>query len=71
MPYPTFALYNVVGAIAWVVLCAVAGYWFGDIPFVQKNFELVVLAIIALSVLPIVAELWKARRAARTATTTT
>jgi membrane-associated protein len=63
MRYSTFAVFNVVGAIAWVVVCAGAGFVFGDIPVVQKNFELVVLGIIGVSVLPIAVELWKARRA--------
>jgi membrane-associated protein len=70
MPYATFALFNVVGAVAWVVICSVAGFWFGDIPFVQKNFELVVLAIIGLSVLPLAVELVKARRAPPSSTPT-
>jgi membrane-associated protein len=59
MKYSTFATYNVVGAVAWVVICAVAGYFFGNIPFVKKNFELVVLGIIFVSVLPIVFEMGK------------
>jgi membrane-associated protein len=64
MPYATFALYNVVGAVAWVVICAGAGYFFGAIPVVKNNFELVVLGIIGASVLPIVVEIWRARRSA-------
>jgi membrane-associated protein len=71
MPYATFALFNVVGAIAWVSVCAGAGFFFGNIPVVQKNFELVVLGIIAVSVLPIVVEILRARRAARGPTTAT
>jgi membrane-associated protein len=63
MRYATFAVYNVVGAVAWVAICAGAGYVFGDIPVVQKNFELVVLGIIGFSVLPIVVEIARARRA--------
>jgi membrane-associated protein len=53
--------YNVVGGVAWVVICTVAGYLFGNLPFVQDNFSLVVLAIIFLSILPAVWEIWKAR----------
>jgi membrane-associated protein len=56
MPYRTFALYNVVGAVLWVSVCAGAGYLFGNIPVVKENFELVVLGIIGVSVLPIVYE---------------
>lgn len=69
MQYRTFATFNVVGAIAWVVICAGAGYFFGNIPVVKKNFELVVLGIIGVSVLPIVIELFKGWRAGRTSST--
>ncbi|MGD9904119.1 MAG: VTT domain-containing protein [Vicinamibacterales bacterium] len=62
MPYRTFAFYNVTGAIAWVGICVGAGYLFGNIPVVKDNFELVVLGIVAVSVLPIVVELVKVRR---------
>lgn len=61
MTYGKFMSYNVIGAVAWVVICTVAGYLFGNLPFVQENFSLVVLAIIFLSILPAVWELWKAR----------
>lgn len=56
MQYRRFFVYNVVGAIAWVMICTLAGYFFGELPFVKENFELVVLAIIFISVLPIVFE---------------
>ena len=62
MPYRTFAFYNVTGAVAWVGICVGAGYLFGNIPVVKENFELVVLGIVGVSVLPIVVELLKARR---------
>ncbi|SDX80127.1 DedA family protein [Hymenobacter psychrophilus] len=61
MQYTKFLSYNVVGAFLWVVLLTSAGYFFGLIPVVQKNFSLVVLAIIALSVLPVVWEFGKSR----------
>jgi membrane-associated protein len=67
MRYRTFALFNVVGAVAWVILCAGAGYFFGNFPIVKKNFELVVLGIIGVSVLPIAIEMWKGWRADRAA----
>ena len=63
MEYRTFAIYNVVGAVAWVCVCAIAGYFFGNIPIVKKNFEFVVLGIIAVSVLPIAWETFKSWRA--------
>jgi membrane-associated protein len=62
MSYSKFLSYNVVGALLWVILLTGAGYFFGTIPIVQKNFSLVVLAIIGLSVLPVVFEFIKSRR---------
>jgi membrane-associated protein len=56
MPYRSFMFYNVTGCVLWVGLCTGAGYLFGNIPIVKKNFELVVLGIVAVSVLPIVYE---------------
>jgi len=64
MDYPRFLYYNVVGGIAWVVICTLAGYFFGNIPVVKKNFELVVVGIVLVSVLPIAWELWASRRRA-------
>lgn len=52
MTYRKFLAYNVFGGILWVGICLGAGYCFGNIPFVQKHFSLVVLAIVILSVLP-------------------
>jgi membrane-associated protein len=57
MRYRTFVLYNIVGAVLWIGVCTVAGYLFGNIPWVKKNFEAVVVGIIVVSVLPIVAEI--------------
>ncbi len=57
MGYRRFVYFNVVGGIAWVAICSLAGYLFGELPFVKKNFELVVLAIIFVSVLPIAFEM--------------
>jgi membrane-associated protein len=62
MSYGRFMSYNVVGGTAWVLLCTLAGYLFGNLPFVQKNFSLVVLMIIVLSLLPGVWEIWQSRR---------
>ena len=62
MSYSKFLTYNIVGAVLWVGLFVPAGYFFGTIPAVQKNFTLVILAIVALSVLPIAIEAIKARR---------
>ena len=62
MTYAKFLVYNVVGGIIWIVLFVAAGYWFGNIPVVKRNFTLVIFVIIILSVLPAVFEYWRARR---------
>jgi membrane-associated protein len=62
MTYRTFAVYNVTGAILWVGICVGAGYLFGNIPVVKENFELVVIGIIAVSLIPLVIEVFKAWR---------
>ena len=62
MQYRTFAFYNVSGAILWVGVCFGGGYLFGNVPIVKNNFSLVALAIIALSLLPILFEFIKHRR---------
>jgi membrane-associated protein len=62
MSYPKFLTYNVVGAVIWVGLFVLGGYYFGNIPTVRQNFTLVILAIIAISVLPIVVEAVRSRR---------
>jgi membrane-associated protein len=63
MGYAKFLAYNVIGAVAWVLVCVLAGSWFGNLEVVRKNFELVLLAIIGISVLPMVIEFMRARRA--------
>ena len=62
MSYPRFILYNVTGAVLWVGLFVPLGYFFGNMPTVKENFSLVILAIIALSVMPIAVEAIRARR---------
>src|SRR5215211_3488576 len=61
MSYGRFLTYNVVGAVLWVGLFVLGGYFFGNLPIVRANFTLVILAIIAISVLPMVIEAIKAR----------
>lgn len=65
MTYATFAFYNVTGGALWVIVCVGAGYLFGNIRIVKENFELVILAIIGVSVLPMVIEFLRHRAAAR------
>jgi membrane-associated protein len=62
MSYSYFFSYNVFGGIVWVILFTFLGYFFGNIPFVKKNFELVIIAIILISVVPAIWEALKARR---------
>ena len=62
MSYPRFLTYNVVGAVLWVVLFVLGGYFFGNIRAVRENFTLVILAIVAISVLPVLVEALRARR---------
>ncbi|MFN0131580.1 MAG: DedA family protein [Phycisphaerales bacterium] len=61
MTYSRFVFYNITGAIAWIGLCVGAGWFFGNIPWVKRNFEAVIIAIIVVSVLPIVFELVRER----------
>ncbi|MFO0626091.1 MAG: DedA family protein [Polyangiales bacterium] len=63
MGYAKFLAYNVIGAVAWVLVCVLAGWWFGNLEVVRKHFELVLIAIIGISVLPMVIEFVRARRA--------
>jgi membrane-associated protein len=62
MTYARFIAYNLIGGFVWIYFFTYAGYWFGNQPFVQKNFKLVIIAIIILSVLPIAWEMWRAWR---------
>ncbi len=61
MEYRRFMAFNVLGAVLWVGLILPAGWYFGNIPIVKKNFEIVVLGIIAVSILPMVVEIVRAK----------
>jgi len=65
MHYGRFIAYNVIGGFIWIYFFLYAGYWFGGLPFIQRNFKLVILAIIIISVLPIVGETWRAWQEAK------
>jgi len=62
MKYRKFISYNVIGGIVWVALFIFLGYFFGNIAFVKKHFELVIFAIIAISFIPPIYEFLKARK---------
>ena len=61
MDYRRFMFFNVTGALLWVGLILPAGWFFGNIPVVKQNFELVILGIIVISVLPMIYEIARAR----------
>lgn len=64
MSYAYFATYNIVGGVSWVLIFTLLGYFFGNLEFVRNNFELVIIAIILISVVPMFVEWWKSRREA-------
>lgn len=70
MDYRRFLVYNIVGGVVWVVLFTGLGYFFGHWPIVQEHYELVLIAIILLSVVPGVWEMIAAKRRSRALATT-
>ena len=69
MKYSRFLMFNVMGGVLWVVSMTMAGYYLGAVPFVRRHFEKVVIGIVLVSVLPVIIQIVKSRRAS-TATTT-
>jgi membrane-associated protein len=67
MPYGFFFRWNIIGGVTWVAIFTLLGYFFGNIPFVERNFELVIIAIIAISLVPAIVEGLKARKELKTA----
>ena len=65
MSYLRFLAYNVIGGILWVAVCLFAGYFFGNLPFVKRNFSLVIVAIVIVSILPAVVEYLRHRSKAK------
>ena len=63
MSYPRFTLFNLIGAVSWVGSLTLAGYFFGNLPWVQKNLSVVILAIIAISLVPVAIGWWQQRKA--------
>ena len=70
MSYGRFIAYNVIGGVAWVAICVFSGYYFGNLEIVKKNFSLVIIAIVVISVLPMVFEFIR-HRVNRTRSTST
>lgn len=66
MEYKKFIEFNVIGGVAWVLLLTSAGYFFGNMPAVRDNFELVIFGIIGISIVPIIFETIKAKRRKKT-----
>jgi membrane-associated protein len=62
MSYFRFALYNVLGAIIWVPMFIYAGYFFGNLPIIKQHFSLMIVAIIIISLIPVILEYIKHRR---------
>ena len=62
MEYKTFLSYNIIGGVLWVALFVSGGYFFGNVPLIKKNFEIVIIAIILISFIPAVIEFWKHRK---------
>jgi membrane-associated protein len=65
MTYARFLSYNVIGGVLWVAVCVFAGYFFGNLAFVRKNFSLVIVAIILISMLPALVEYLRHRAEAK------
>jgi membrane-associated protein len=65
MSYARFLAYNVTGGILWVSVCLFSGYFFGNLPLVKRNFSLVVIAIVFISLLPAVIEYLRHRAQAK------
>lgn len=62
MPYVKFISFNVIGGLFWVFAGILAGFFFGNLPFVSENFSLVVLAIVVISLVPAVLEFLKHKK---------
>lgn len=63
MHYGRFMMFNIVGAILWIGLILPCGWFFGGREFVRRRFEVIVIGIIFISIIPMIIEFWKARRA--------
>lgn len=62
MSYSIFGKYNIFGALLWISLFLIGGYFFGQIPWVEQNFSVVVLVVILFSLIPAIIEIWNKKR---------
>ena len=67
MGYSRFTAFNVAGAVLWVVSLTLAGYWFGNVPWIKQNLSVVILGIIVVSLIPVVVGWWQHRKAEKSA----
>lgn len=65
MDYKKFLSYNIIGGIGWVTLFLLSGFLFGNVPFVKNNFEIVIVVIVLISVVPMVYEYIKHKKAVK------
>lgn len=65
MTYGKFLSYNIIGGVGWVAIFLFGGYFFGQLPFVEKNFTVIIVAIIFISILPGLIEILRHRRQAK------
>jgi membrane-associated protein len=66
MEFPKFMVYNTIGGVAWVGICMFAGVFLGEIPFVHDHFEVAVMALVVISVIPIIFEFVMHKRRTKT-----
>jgi membrane-associated protein len=56
MTYPRFLFFNVIGGLLWVFVAVLSGYWFGSLPFIKKNFSIVIMALVVIPGIPALVE---------------
>lgn len=60
-PYRRFIPYSIIGCLSWVTLCCACGYFFGNLPFVQEHFSVIILGIIFVTLIPAIAGYLKSK----------
>ncbi|MES2269113.1 MAG: DedA family protein [Bacteroidota bacterium] len=61
MPFTRYTLYNIVGGVSWILIFLFCGFWFGKVPFIAKNFSLVAIIIILVSIIPAIYAILKSK----------